>query len=94
MTRWTRLGTHGWLIALLAATACNHLPGPVEDHWGESVGETRSAMVADPTAGTTPAEPIEGIDSLSGEITVKNYETDSERVRKTSDDEVFLIRQP
>lgn len=94
MTRWTTIRAHGLLAAALATTACNHLPGPVEDHWGESVSETRSAMVANPEAGNTPAAPIDGIDPISGEITVKNYETDSERVRKTSDEEIFLIRQP
>ncbi|MGE4607325.1 MAG: hypothetical protein AAEJ52_11330 [Myxococcota bacterium] len=82
------------ILAGMAVMACNHLPGPVEDHWGESVRDIRSAMVADPEAGTTPADPIDGLDSLSGEITVHNYEVDSKHVRKSNDDQIFLIQQP
>ncbi len=82
------------ILAGMAVMACNHLPGPVEDHWGESVRGTRSAMVAGPEAGTTPADPIDGLDSLSGEITVQNYETDSKRIRKSDDEEFFLEEFP
>ncbi|NRA08177.1 MAG: hypothetical protein HRU02_08435 [Myxococcales bacterium] len=51
-------------------------------------------MIANPEAGTNSAGPIEGLDSLSAEITVHNYELDATRVRESRDDEVFLIRQP
>jgi len=81
------------ILAGMAAMACNHLPGPVEDYWGDSVHDTRAAMVANPEAGTTPAEPIDGLDSLSGEITVHNYEIENERVRKSDDSGLFLFRQ-
>ena len=79
--------------AAATAMACN-TPGPVDEHWGESSRHTRAEMIANPEAGTNSAGPIEGLDSLSAEITGHNYELDATRVRESRDDEVFLIRQP
>ena len=81
------------IVAALTALSCS-TRGPVEEHWGESFRHTRSEMVATPGAGANPEGPIEGLDPLSAEITVHNYEMDTTRVRESRDDEVFLIRQP
>ena len=79
--------------AAFTAMACS-TPGPVEENWGKSSRHTRSEMIANPAAGTNPESPIEGLDPLSAEITVHNYEMDATRVRESTDDEVFLIPQP
>ncbi len=41
--------------------------------WGQSFRETTEGMIANPDAGTTEAEPIEGLDPVTAELVIENY---------------------
>ena len=45
----------------------------LEETWGQSFRETTEGMVANPDAGTTEAEPIEGLDPVTAELVIENY---------------------
>ncbi len=45
----------------------------LDETWGESFRETTEGMIANPDAGTTEAEPIEGLDPVTAELVIENY---------------------
>ena len=45
----------------------------LEETWGQSYRETTESMIANPDAGTTEAEPIEGLDPVTAELVIENY---------------------
>ncbi len=45
----------------------------LEETWGQSYRETTEGMIANPDAGTTEAEPIEGLDPVTAELVIENY---------------------
>jgi hypothetical protein len=48
--------------ALLASTACH---SPVSEHWGEAYHANQTQQIADPAAGTQPADPSPGLDGTT-----------------------------
>ena len=45
----------------------------LEETWGQTFRETTEGMIANPDAGTTEAEPIEGLDPVTAELVIENY---------------------
>ncbi len=45
----------------------------LDETWGQSYRETTESMIANPDAGTTEAEPIEGLDPVTAELVIENY---------------------
>ena len=50
--------------ALLAGTACH---SPVSEHWGEAYAAAKSQQIANPAAGSQPADPNPGLDGTTVE---------------------------
>jgi hypothetical protein len=56
--------------ALLASTACH---SPVSEHWGEAVHANRTQQIANPAAGTEPADPTPGLDGTTVDRALVEY---------------------
>jgi hypothetical protein len=61
------------VLLLGVAIAMGCAPTLLDETWGLSFRETTDGMIANPEAGTTEAEPIEGLDPLTAELVVENY---------------------
>ena len=46
----------------------------LDETWGQSYRETTESMIANPDAGTTEAEPIEGLDPVTAELVIADPE--------------------
>jgi hypothetical protein len=56
--------------ALLASTACH---SPVGEHWGEAFHANRTQQIANPAAGTEPADPNPGLDGATVDRALAEY---------------------
>ncbi len=59
------------LLGVAIAMGC--APTLLDETWGQSYRETTESMIANPDAGTTEAEPIEGLDPVTAELVIENY---------------------
>ena len=59
------------LLSVAVAMGCAQTL--LEETWGQSYRETTESMIANPDAGTTEAEPIEGLDPVTAELVIENY---------------------
>ena len=69
-----RLGTATIGVALLSVViAMGCAQTLLEETWGQSFRETTGDMIANPDAGITEAEPLEGLDPVTAELVIENY---------------------
>jgi hypothetical protein len=66
--KWLGLGLAG-LVGI--GMACQQ--SRVAEHWGEAQRENVARMVQNPEAEFAPANPVEGLDPLSGEAVIGKY---------------------
>ena len=72
--RSSRLWTATIGVSLLSvAIAMGCAQTLLEETWGQVFRETTEGMIANPDAGTTEAEPIEGLDPVTAELVIENY---------------------
>lgn len=86
-----RLGPMFALVGLIAlfSTACLG-PGPWEENFGESVRHNAIVMRSNPDAGQDHVADHEGVDAISGEIVLENYEENA-TVDKNDDRDIFFF---
>ena len=84
-----RILTTSVMAAALALVGCTQRP--LDANWGSSVAGYRSAMTADPSAGTT--DPILGVGPLTGEIIIETYLTEQRNTESESESIVLQVAE-
>ena len=64
---------------------------PVKENWGKSVRDNKTAMIANPEAGTD--EPVTELDPVTGKLVVENYEKNQRDSHEKERRELFLIAE-
>lgn len=85
------LGLAAAVLGLLGlATACMP-PSLLDETWGSSFRANKNDMIANPEAGKTPADPIEGLDPITGEAVLRSYQSGHTAAGQPAGPQTFII---